>query len=101
MNLLFLKPAQAHEGFLCIKSNETLRTGVPLLVELKAASDATPFPRSGDFRVHCPSLALPLSFRTRLSQGWGEGVQGNVTKPLFQAVLRNYCREGKVSRAPG
>lgn len=85
MNLFFLKPAQAHEGFLCIKSNETLRTGVPLLVELKAASDTTPFRLRGlpGAQSSLPFLALPLSFLTRLSQGWGEGVQGQWNKALL------------------
>lgn len=74
MNLISLKPAQAHERFLCIKSNETLRTGVPLLVELKAASDATPFLLRGLLpcaQSSLPFLALSPSFLTRLGQGWG------------------------------
>lgn len=43
MNLISLNPAPDRGGFVGIVSNETLRSGVPLLVELEAATHATPF----------------------------------------------------------
>lgn len=61
----FPKTSSARWGFHLFMSSETLRTGVPLLVELEAASDATPFSLQGllpSAQSSLPILALlPLA----------------------------------------
>ena len=69
-------------------SNGTLRTGVPLLAELRAASDATPFSLQGF--LPCARSSLPiLAFPTRRVQGRRQGMQGQWNKAPLPNIFRD------------